>query len=1728
MRELKRKIALFMTVVLSVSVFGQTGTAAFAAENVAAGNEEIALYDEDVRTDLDADEVATAEDINVLIDSDYDVTNVKDGISFDDTKVKVAYVEDMGNFDLSKAGKYDTYYKVEPNSGKTAYLIHRTVTVDEPDVTESSESNSGEEESDGSDDDPVPLVGDERNPKELPLSEGELENIQSSTASFSIILDDDQDAELIEEGVNPETGATEEELNEDTDSDDTDDTSKDTSFLSTVGSLFSKAADVVFPTIVAHAAEKKDKMKVSYSGYASYCGHRTGIKYISEEGDYKNHLVYCMDMKKNTTSGTVSAGGKIKAQITFCLVNGARKLGGKCHTSKYSSDSAAADYFITSAAIHVLNGEVKLSYYNNGSGVYKNIEQMVNDAKKIDKSKYNLETGLTKSITYKISPKQTEWKSVGDGLYRTTEKFVRTKSGTITNVKYEIKGAPSGLKVGESKKDSGDIDNETDLKGFDICVAQTDYDKPSSNFYLYCNEEAMTKINEGKSVIKVVAKAYSDEKGGRKWTPTVVSQQKITFLEEFNTLSASATVKVTSNYKKGSISIKKIDKNTLTPIDGATYYMYEDEACEEFFCELKSTGNGLYASEVETLTQDKYYLVEMESPDGYQLDETVHEVDISYFTIYGADGKVTQQGKEYTHNETPEYVGVMVGKKDSFTGNEIKTAGFAVFNDANCTQRTIVEAGKDNSEVPIFHYDEDLGAAVSSGFIKTQDTYYVKEVEIPDGYSGLNTVWEVQPENGETVYKEVTNTPIRCDVNAKKNQKTEGLMGDATLVGATYGLYAAEDIKYPDGSGTVTYNANDPIKSVKGTDFKFNEVPATKDTLLATIKTDSNTEFSFSNLYFGNYYIKEIEPSVGCILDETLYDLKYREATDTHSDISLNQDVYEDVKKQAFEIIKVSTDGDTGETDKVQGAEFTVKLVSEINKVGWDEATTYDTLVTDDKGYAKSVELPYGEYLVKETKVPKDLYKTDDFTVKITEDSRTPQVWRTLNDAPFKSYIRIVKKDAESGEIVLMPGVTFKIRKGHSVSKDADGVSGDSKKSDVSSDSSISANADDKSSYVEQKVGDRKISEFTTDETGTVTTPLKLKYGDYEVVEIKAPEGYLITDEPKPFTVTKEGAVEVLEDSDGDPVITVEIENKPVKGKVSIKKSGEVLVSAEYDTIIDRILTAITGDNRSVTFKYEEQPLKGAKYQLIAAEDIFTPDHQLAVSKNASGNSSSNASSNASKEAIKTLGDGANSNASKEAIKTSGNSVSNNVSKDAVSGAGITSGESISKDAESNSDANKDNKPKNNRKIAVYNGIPVVSGAAVAVLETDEKGEASVEGLPLGKYRLVEIEAPKGYVLDETAKEIELTYKDDHTEVVYANAEFVDKRVKTQLSLVKKNSVNHIPVEGATYGVYATEDILGRNDAVLVEADSLIQSAKTDENGVASFDADLPLGKYYVKEIETAPGYLVDESEYEVDFTYKDQKIELLTEEIPVEETPIIVEISKSDITTGKELPGAKLEIIDKNGETFAAWTTDGKPYTINAIPAGEYTLRETTSPYGYQIAEEVKFTVEETGEIQKVAMSDARVLGMIHIVKTDSDTKKPLSGVEFEIRDEKGKVLTKLKTDKDGKAVTEPIPIGSYKEDGTFDKDLHYYVVETKALDGYVLDKTKHDITLKYDDNPPEFVEYTLNVKNKPNKPHKPKLPQTGGDFNPWVFAGAGAGILIGAAIWYFRRRKRFPKIRK
>ena len=1560
----------------------QTETADGSGNVPAGEGQEPLLYNETDRPDLEPAEIATAEDIIVAAGYGFDVEQSFDGISYDEKAVKVSYYADKGSFDGDKPGDYETYYKAEPASGKTPYLIRRTISVREPEtaVEESRESGEGQQETkeddSGGEEEPAPGEGE----RQVSPSDGEKEQEENLPGEAGV-------QDLLSEGE-----------------------------MEAFGTGDTMMVQMASAPVLRAAAKSSDSMKVACSGYAKYCGHSMGIKYISEPGAYQNHLVYCLNLNKNTTSGDVSASsGKsgIKPEITFCMVNGARTLNGTCHNSKYSVGSASADYFITGASIHVLNGEVRLDYYNNGSSVYQKIAALVADAKNYDKDKYDEATGVTKSITYAISPKKTEWQDMGDGLFRSKEKFVRTKTGSITNVSYKITGQPGGLTVGELKTDASEIEDDSDLKKYDICVAQTDADKPSSNFfYLYCNQEAIDKIVAADSTIKLTATAKSKEKGGRKWTPTVVSQQKITFLEEFEPGTVTASVKVTSKFKEGRFELHKTNVYNGRPVPGATYYLYEDAECTDLLCKLDRTDdNGLSHTGKETLTQSTYYLKEVRAASGYQKDETVYPVGLEYFTLYDSDGKVTQQGKKMEVVEYPDTVGVMVKKTDSESGNFVKGAGFAVFTDAGCTQRVSVE-GDGKAEVPVFYYDEDLDVAASEKFVKTQDKYYVKEVVIPDGYRDDGKVWEVAPDYGEISDFSAENTPVRCDVAAKKEDKETGAepQGDAKLSGAVYGLYVAETIVYPDGRGTVTYTGDDNITSTQGTDFVSTGVTAEKDALLATIKTGEQAEFNFGNLYFGNYYVREVEPSEGYLLDETIYPVNFRGAQDIHHDISLNTKVIETVKKQAFEIIKVSTDGASTETDYVKGAEFTVKLQSDIDKNGWENAKTHDVLVTDEKGYALSKELPYGKYLVKETKVPKDLYKTKDFTVTVTEDSRVPQQWRVFNDGPFKAYIRIVKKDAENGNTVLIPGVTFKIKN------------------------------TDTGEYVEQKVGDKKISEFTTDETGTITTPLQLKYGNYAVEEITAPEGYVITEESYPLEVTTDGMLKVSEDIDGDPVIEVEIENKPVKGSISLHKSGEVLASIVYDTIVDRILSRITDENRSVDFHYEEQPLAGAVFHVIAAEDIYTPDHQT--------------------------------------------------------------------------DEN------GNRTLEVIGGVPASKGAVVAALTTDEKGEAALDNLPLGKYQVVEVQPPKGFAICEEPKEITLSYADEHTEIIYGEAEFVNARVKPELSLIKTDSVSAYPVAGATYGIYTKEDILSVTGEVLVKEDGLVDTAVTDENGKAKFEAGLPLGLYYLKEVESPAGYLLDETVYDVDFSYTMEMAATPTVEkqLEMKDTPIIVEVSKTDITTGKELPGATLEIIDSDGEVYASWKTDGKPYRLEAVPAGKYTLRETAAPYGYLIANEVDFTVEETGKIQKVAMTDERVKGKIALYKSCSNTGKPLQGVTFELRDKKGKKLETLVTDKAGHAETGLLDICTYNKDGSFQEDIPYYIVETKAADGYILDSTPHEVVLQYDDSATGTVVYTLKLKNKPNRP---RLPQTGGDYHPWMFVALG-GICIAGGVLYGRKRKR------
>jgi LPXTG-motif cell wall-anchored protein len=407
----------------------------------------------------------------------------------------------------------------------------------------------------------------------------------------------------------------------------------------------------------------------------------------------------------------------------------------------------------------------------------------------------------------------------------------------------------------------------------------------------------------------------------------------------------------------------------------------------------------------------------------------------------------------------------------------------------------------------------------------------------------------------------------------------------------------------------------------------------------------------------------------------------------------------------------------------------------------------------------------------------------------------------------------------------------------------------------------------------------------------------------------------------------------------------------------------------------------------------------------------------------------------------------------------------------------------------------------------------------VATIVTNEKGIASIDNLPLGRYYLVETATIEGFVLDSTPIEADLSYVDQDTKVVYAGMDVTNERQKVQITVVKKDSETKEPLEGAVFGLFAKEDIVNSDGKVVVAANERIERAVTGADGTVTFVSDLPLGQYYVKEIEAPKGYVKSDKVFDVDATYQGENISVLEFLAEFENTPIKVEISKTDITGEKEIGGAKLSVIDSEGNLVESWTSEaGKTHLIERLPAGSYILREETAPYGYKKAVDVAFEVTETADIQKVSMKDEYAVGKIVIEKTDETTKKPIAGVEFEIRDKDGNVIETLVTDKNGHAESSELPICTYNEDGSFKEDICYTVVETKAADGYILDETAHEVVLQYDDDAPDCVTYTLSLTNKPTGE---KLPQTGDNFNPWMWGGIGLSALALGLIAAFWKKK-------
>ena len=1643
------------------------------------------------------------------IQNDFTGLKLSDG---DHVELKKAAMEDGTVFDYNHAGTYKCVYLVTPASGE-AYLVARNITVT-PREAETDGSNGGQEQETGDDEpeaDPVlPTISPEDAPETLEEPEKTEEPEEEEAEGFSdeepedgshqvdIVQGNEFNIELDHEDGRYQTGETVNfsgdipqgsliavgtSLVEANQTENTEDLLyAEVSYDEGTNSFsFEMPEDDVALSVLYDQAEGgistmaasdgdlwDDSTDIEANTYYYYSdgklhpfdsvmgqGGNDSYKYIRYKTGGKTYTVYayCMQhSKQSPPSGTtyknmveLDEGGDDRyLRKAMFYGYGGPGWGGtfngyniKSIMEKYgcSSETRAMQHYLVD---YLYDGESGFggSLSTTAKNMLKEIKAAL--AKMPDPTTMELTPGLSASANGNQSPTFT-WKAnaafvitvhLENGVSLVNETTGKTGTGNVS------------VKGGEKFHLEATTQNIGSLKGKYAIT---------SNYPL--NFHAM--------LLKL---ANSQDIGFGYYTDTLELNLEVDWPDE-------ATVKI----------IKK-DKGSNALLAGAVYGIYADEACTKLIKKMPAT-NAKGESEVKiTKTQDTVYLREISGPSGYVLDTKAYGVKLvvgqtasknltdkeqkGALTIYKegevlTGATVTENGVTFTYEKRKlkgavysVYAGADIKAADgtliykkgalvkdnlvtgddgsvtlkglylgTYTVTETKAPDNYVCKGESKTielvyagQTVEVQTGsatflneRQKAAVRVEKQDEETKNPLSGGIYGLYAAEDIKidgktvvpkgtliekattgadgkasyKAELPINYS--YSIREIQaPElylrNSEDTYiftfkftndKEekvnfshtFTNKRVNATIDLVKEDSETGnsAQGDAVFEGAIYGLYAREDINHPDGRSGVLYK---------------------KDEQVATLTTDKEGKASVSNLYLGKYYLKEITPPVGYLLDEEEHDVNCDYEGDQVETVKRNTVSKEDVIKQPFQLIKAA-DNDKTDADLLKGAGFSAYLISSLTvkddgSYDFTNATpivlTEDgktEMFTDERGYACSIPIPYGRYIVRETTTPHNFMPVDDFIVTVTENSTTPQVWRVLLDDEFKAKLKIVKQDDETKLPVLLANTEFKV------------YDLDAKK------------------YVEQVTTYPNTvvhKSYFTDENGYLILPESLKCGNYRIEEVSAPDGYTQNTQYVEIKVDKNTAYQ-MDSVSGDAIITVTYENHPVKGKLVIHKSGETLKSFKKD------------------FVYEETSLEGAEFEIYAAEDIFTPDHQV--------------------------------------------------------------------------------DEQGNRHV-IY-----AKDTLVKTVTTNKNGEAVIRDLPLGKYRVKETKAPSGFALNPDSQEVSFIYKDQNTPEIEEKLEFSNERQKVELSVEKQDAETGKALKGATFGLYNKEAI-SSGDKVIVKADTLLQEITSNEKGKAAFTLDLPLGRYYVKELQAPAGYVSSDEILEFDATYQGQDVKTIKLKSVKKNRPTTVEVTKADITTGTELDGASMSVLDKDGNVIDSWTSvKDSPHVIKRLQVGKtYILREELAPYGYLRATDVEFTISDTAEVQKVKMEDevpvARLLvnkkgefldsvslldnakGMIeHLFNyvtgnlTDvtfnvyaAEAIRAADGVsaDYYAADE---LVGSITTDGNGIAQMDNLPLG------------RYYIVEKETAHGYVLDNEPRYVDLTYRDQDTPLVTYSADWQN-------------------------------------------------
>ena len=806
-------------------------------------------------------------------------------------------------------------------------------------------------------------------------------------------------------------------------------------------------------------------------------------------------------------------------------------------------------------------------------------------------------------------------------------------------------------------------------------------------------------------------------------------------------------------------------------------------------------------------------------------------------------------------------------------------------------------------------YDAAYNAAYNEAYTKalnaanaaknsTSHNYSATEVTARNGYylNPGNTTVGQSAAGDASLNLSLANVRTTGSITITKEDSETGAIaqGDATLSGAVYGLYARNNIVHPDGHTGILYTAG---------------------SLVATFPpTDANRQARLDNLYLGNYYVKEITPSTGYLLDTKEYDVAVTYEGQDVPNVVRTSTVTEDVIKGNIRLVKHLQEKDPSAASRPQvpevGAEFDIILKS--------SGVTYAHIITDADGFAQANMLPYGNYIVRQTKGKEGYSFITDFEVFIRAHERTYSY--ILENLDYTSQLQVLKKDAETGELVKVAGAKFEIY-------------------------------NEAGKKIVQTVlypTKYDISVFETDESGMLELPQWLGSGNYTLKEVQAPEGYILNPDPIPFKVFRE-----YEEKDkwGDSVIRVVCEDVSVKGIIDVTKVAPVLTAYEDGKFI-----------------YTEERVRDVRFQIIAAEDIYRADRQT----DAEGNLITLYKKGDIVETLVTdpLGEASSMELPLGKYK---------VKEIYVPGGIYLDQEEIEVELKYEDDRTEivfspadfydqrqeieigafkyDTKTNKaipgveitiyaNRDILDYYGnVLVKKGDAIRSIVTDNDGKADFgKHLPLNAYAaegddpdveepmyyMKETKFPVGYLPEDNTYFIYSSTPDMTVQFVKENVNVSNVHVDGIIKVTKTAPVltgydengrfvyTDERIHDVKFQIIAAEDIY-RADCDLTEdgelipiykKDEVIQVLTTDKDGYAE-TSKLPLGKYRVKEIYVPGGIYLDQEEIDVELKYADDDTEIVYENADFYDQRQQIEVSvyKYDKLTDKAIGGVEVSL---------------------------------------------------------------------------------------------------------------------------------------------------------------------------------------------------------------------------